>query len=60
MMKVGGKMPSKMRLEKIGIYQSMKGQFIIKYLNSHKFPVFSLSGKIDTKFPVFPVPWTPR
>ena len=31
MMKVCGKMPSEARLEKIGMHQSMKGQFTIKY-----------------------------
>ena len=32
MMKVCVKMPSEVRLEKIGVHQSIKGQFTIKYL----------------------------
>ena len=76
MMEVCRKMPSKVRLKKIGLHQSMKGQFTIKYLIFReiwkilccpnflcvvtKFPVFSLSGKINNQIPpVFPVPWPP-
>ena len=64
MVKVCGKMPSVARLEKIGVYKSMKEEFTIKYLifreiwkNScvvPKFPMFSLSGKIDNQIPCFP------
>ena len=64
MLKVCGKMLSKVRLEKIGIHQAMKGQFTIKYLIFKeickipcvfpKFPVFSLSGKFDNQIPCFP------
>ena len=70
MMKVCGKMLSKVRREKNGVHQSTKGQFTIKYLIFReiwkipcvvqifrvvpKFPVFSLSGKSDNKIPCFP------
>ena len=45
MMKFCGKMPSILRLEKIGVSQSMKGQFTLKYFilgKFGKFPVFSM------------------
>ena len=64
MMKVCGRMPGEVRLEKIGAHQSMKGQFTIKYFIFRivgkipcvvpKFPVFSLSGKIGNQIPCFP------
>ena len=64
MIKVCRKMLSKMRLEKIGVYQLMKGQCTIKYLIFREiwkipyigqiFPVFSLSGKNDNQIPCFP------
>ena len=73
MMKVCGKMPSKVRLEK---NWGFLGQFTIKYLIFreiwkipcvfHIFPVLYLNSpcfpcqeKLIIKFPVFPVPWPP-
>ena len=49
MVTVCGKMPSEARLEKIGVHQSMKGQFIIKYL------IFRIIWKIPCVVQIFPV-----
>ena len=67
MMKVCGKMQSEARLGKIGVHQSMKGQFTTKYLIFREiwkipcavqiFPVLnlnSLSGKTDHRILCFP------
>ena len=69
MLKVCGQMPSEARLEKIGVYQSIKGQFTLKYFIFREiwnipcvvqiFPVlylnsvFSLSGKSENQIPCF-------
>ena len=49
MMKVCGRMLSEARLEKIGAYQSTKGQFTIKYF------IFREIGKIPCVVQIFPV-----
>ena len=70
MLKVCEKMPSKVRLEKIGVHQSVNGQFTVKYFIFREiwkipcvvqiYPVlylnslFSLSGKSDNQIPCFP------
>ena len=49
MIKVCRKMPSEVRLEKIGVHQLMKGQFTMKYL------IFREIWKIPCVVQIFPV-----